>query len=157
MLKLYINNLQVGWAKNLTDVIEQIICHKVAYIDKRDDGYNIVTYDRYGKDTANLLDKAIEKRREDIDNRFRMNRRRPQRFRVWIDSKYKMCYPTLEDFIFSLLNLHILFIDVNGTQIWVETAKKYGTEKRTMALCFDSIEYHKNRVKKRLEKYFAKK
>ena len=155
-MPLYINHLQVGLAKNLTDVIEQIVCRKVMYVTKRKSGYDIETYDRYGNNTDKLCEESIEKRREEIDRRFRLNRCRPQRFKVWIDGEYAMTYPTLDDFLFSLLNVHVLFIDVNGTQIWMETAKKYGTEKRTMALCSESIEYHNQRLKERLEKYFVK-
>lgn len=156
-MRISINNCQVGWAKNLTDVVEQIVCQKVLYVEKRKDGYNIVTSDCCGKNTDTLMSDSIEKRRDEIDRRFRLNRSRPQRFRVFIDDEYEMCYPTLDDFLFSLLNVHVLFIDVEGTLIWMETAKKYGTEKRTMAICSESIEHHNQRVKERLEKYFVKK
>lgn len=156
MMNLSVNNVQVGWAKNLTDVVEQIVCRKVMYVSKDKSGYNILTYDRYGNDTNELCKDSVEKRKDEIDRRFRLNRSRPQRFKVWIDGKYYKTYPTIDDFIFSLLNVHILFIDVHGTQIWVETANKYGSEKKTMALCFTSLEYHNNRIKKRIEKYFSK-
>lgn len=156
-MPLFVNGLQTGWAKNMTDVVEQIVCRKVMYVEKWKNGFNIHTYDRYGKNTKRLCEESVEKRRDEIDRRLRLNKNRPQRFKVWIDGEYSMTYPTLDDFLFSLLNVHVLFIDVNGTQIWIETAKKYGNEKQTIALCYDSIEHHNRRLKERLEKYFVKK
>ena len=152
-MPLYKNNLQVGWAKNLTDVVEQIICSQVKYVEKKNGGYNIKTYDG----APNEDEESVKRRREEIDRRFRLNRKRQQRYRLFVDGKYNMCYPTIDDFLFSIVNVHVLFVDVEGTQIWMTTATKYGSTTKTMALCFDSLEHHNNRIKRRLDKYFAKK
>lgn len=152
-MPLYINNLQVGWAKNLTDVVEQIIYAPVKYIEKKNGGYNIKTYDS----APNEDEESVKRRRDEVDRRFRLNRKRQQRFRLFVDGKYNMCYPTIDDFLFSIVNVHVLFVDVEGTQIWMTTAKKYGSTTKTLALCFDSLEHHKNRIKRRLDNYFVKK
>ena len=150
-MPLYKNGLQFGWAKNLTDVVEQIVCSQVRYIEKKDGGYNIKTYDCVPDED----EESAKRRRDEIDRRFRLNRKRRQRFRVFVDGKYSMCYPTIDDFLLSIVNVHVLFVDVEGTQIWMTTAKKHGSPARTMSLCFDSLERHNARVKRRLDKYFA--
>lgn len=119
-MPLYINNLQVGWAKNLTDVVEQIVCSQVKYIERKNGGYNIKTYDS----APNEDEESVKRRRDEVDRRFRLNRKRQQRFRLFVDGKYNMCYPTIDDFLFSIVNVHVLFVDVEGTQIWMTTAKK---------------------------------
>ena len=63
-MPLYKNNLQVGWAKNLTDVVEQIVCSQVKYVEKKNGGYNIKTYDC----APNENEESVKRRRDEIRN-----------------------------------------------------------------------------------------
>ena len=159
MMNLYVNNLQIGRARNMTDLVGQIVDKKVLYVERREDGYNVVTADRYGRNTRSLMKESMDKRRGENIGRILCcrYRRRPQRFKVLIDGEYSSTCPTIHDFLMSLFDVDVLFVDVVGTVVYVTTGRKYGSRKRTAELCSESLNYHLTKLRKRLERYLPRK
>ena len=58
------------------------------------------------------------------------------------------------DFLINIRDTHVIYIEIHGTQIWMETAKKYGTYKKTMEFAQHGLNMHIEEVKERLMKDF---
>lgn len=155
--KLFTNGMQTNSARTMRDLIEQITDTKILYVEVSRENSNhflLTTTDRYGRNTKKVLKDTLEEIDSKFDDGFRKNR--SMRYKLFVDGEYKMCYPTLCDFLTNIRDTHVIYIEIHGTQIWMDTAKKYGTYKKTMELVKNGLNMHMNEVKERLMKDFEK-
>ena len=156
--KLITNGIQTNSARTMRDLIEQIIDTKILCVEVAPENSNhfvLTTTDCFGRNTKKLLKDTLEKIDKKLDERFRYSRKNcSMRYKLFVDGEYKSCYPTLLDFLINIRDTHVIYIEIHGTQIWMETAKKYGTYKKTMEFAQHGLNMHIEEVKERLMKDF---
>lgn len=156
--KLITNGIQTNSARTMRDLIEQIIDTKILCVEvvhKNSNYFVLTTVDCFGRNTKKLLNDTLKEIDKKLDERFRYNRKnRSMRYKLFVYGEYKSCYPTLLDFLINIRDTHVIYIEIHGTQIWMETAKKYGTYKKTIEFAQHGLNMHIEEVKKRLMKDF---